>query len=202
MGTDIHAVFQAKRNGKWVDIRSEYDERRHYMLFAWLADVRNGFGFAGVPTHDPVRPISKPRGLPRGMTEDHETTDEVYASNWRSRFRDEDDQKNVIWLGDHSWSWLTADEILAATVPAVLRTGIVEMELFKNWDGVSEPERSFGGISGPRVVVSTPDTITKKTSHVRIEWMSSASDFDYFLDEIRRLKTEHGEVRMVFGFDS
>jgi len=25
---------------------------------------------------------------------------------------------------------------------------------------------------------------------------------DYFVDEIKRLKAEHGQVRMVFGFDS
>jgi hypothetical protein len=64
MGTDVHAVWQAKKGDKWVDIESTWDQNRHYFLFAWLADVRNGFGFAGIPTHDPIKPISERRGLP------------------------------------------------------------------------------------------------------------------------------------------
>jgi hypothetical protein len=58
MGTDVHAVWQAKKDGKWVDIASKWEQKRHYFLFAWLADVRNGFGFAGVSTHDPIKPIA------------------------------------------------------------------------------------------------------------------------------------------------
>jgi hypothetical protein len=33
-----------------------------------LADVRNGLGFAGVKTHNPLTPISKPRGVPTEVT--------------------------------------------------------------------------------------------------------------------------------------
>lgn len=66
MGTDIHGVFQAfdAETKKWQDIPSEYEQSRHYQLFAVLADVRNGYGFAGVQTGEPVKPIAKPRGLP------------------------------------------------------------------------------------------------------------------------------------------
>ena len=37
-------------------------------VFAALADVRNGYGFAGVPTHEAIKPISEARGLPEDRT--------------------------------------------------------------------------------------------------------------------------------------
>lgn len=37
---------------------------RNYNLFAMLADVRNGRGFAGIPTGEGFEPISEPRGIP------------------------------------------------------------------------------------------------------------------------------------------
>lgn len=58
MGTDIHGVFQAFDNGQWRDVESSYEQDRHYQLFAVLAGVRNGYGFAGVPTGEPVTPIA------------------------------------------------------------------------------------------------------------------------------------------------
>lgn len=58
MGTDIHCVFQKKCPEGWEDIESEYEEGRHYTLFAWLGDVRNGFGVAGVKTHTELAPLS------------------------------------------------------------------------------------------------------------------------------------------------
>ena len=66
MGTDIHGVFQRHDNttGQWHDVPSNYKQDRHYQLFAVLADVRNGYGFAGIQTGEVVTPTSKPRGLP------------------------------------------------------------------------------------------------------------------------------------------
>lgn len=207
MGCDIHAVFQAKRGGAWVDVPSSFEENRHYMLFAWLANVRNGYGFAGVLTHDPLLPISDPRGLPSDFEvggeygEDHPTTEEVIAMSWRSDWR-EPNEAAYIWMGDHSHSWLTADEILDSKVPRVLRAGVIPIEAFMEWDGESEPSEWCGSTSGPSVVVSNPGEITPKTTHVQIHWDSSPDEFDYFIDELKRLKNEYGEVRMVFGFDS
>src|SRR5687768_8031889 len=98
MGTDVHAVWQAKKDGRWVDIESRWDQRRHYFLFAWLADVRNGFGFAGIPTHDPIKPVAARRGVPADFNV------EAYESG------NGPDDYDAPWLGDHSFSWLTADE--------------------------------------------------------------------------------------------
>ena len=72
MGTDIHGVFQRldKTTGQWHDVASNYEQDRHYQLFAVLADVRNGYGFAGIPTGEVVTPIAKRRGLPADFAMD------------------------------------------------------------------------------------------------------------------------------------
>lgn len=180
MGTDIHADTQKKTESGYKSVKSEWQQGRNYFLFAWLAGVRNGTGFAGTPTHTPIVPISEPRGLPPDIAD-----------------RDID-------LGDHSFSWLTSTEILSAKKPTgVTRTGIVTIEEYREWDGVSSPQGWCGGISGRDIVVSDPDSITEKTSHVQISWaLNAANELDYFVDEIRRLHELHGEVRVVFGFDS
>lgn len=84
MGCDIH-LFVEKRIPmvKWVSVdkwvpdkeskdkaalmvpyNSHYYSGRNYNLFAILADVRNGRGFAGIDTGDGFNPISDPKGLP------------------------------------------------------------------------------------------------------------------------------------------
>jgi len=52
------------------------------------------------------------------------------------------------------------------------------------------------------VVAESPTEVTDASTHVRIWWLADDDGLDYFIDEIRRLKDEHGEVRMMFGFDS
>lgn len=183
MGTDIHASFQIKRDGQWVDVESTWEQHRHYFLFAWLAGVRNGVGFAGVPTHEPIRPISEPRGLPDDLGGDGD---------------DECD------FGDHHQSWLSADEILSAPLPgATMRTGVIDRKDFELWDKKSRPHSYCGAIAGPGVVVSPVDEVGDPTTHVQVSWCENGADeLQYFVDEVRRLRTAHGVVRLVFGFDS
>jgi hypothetical protein len=178
MGTDIHGIMQAKIDGVWQDVPHNYEGSRHYMLFAWLGNVRNGFGFAGCATHNPIKPLSDNRGLPDNFTEGY-------------------------WVGDHSYSYVTGDEVLKADLPTTIRSGVVPREVFTGWDGVTQPEAWSGGVSGPGVVVSPPDEVTPATTHVQISWeVSLREEFAYFIDEIQRLTDEYGEVRFVFGFDS
>lgn len=208
MGCDIHGVFQAKKDGKWQDVASTWDQDRHYFLFSWLADVRNGFGFAGVPTYTPIKPIAAPRGLPEDFEMngdgDHPTTLEAVCPRRLEYMEDAAKVKPTVWMGDHSHSWLTADEILATPAPdKVWRTGIVERTFFDGWDGHSSPESWSGGISGRDIhVADDPTLVTDKTTHVRIFWMQPGDTLKYFTDEVKRLKDERGEVRVVFGFDS
>lgn len=206
MGCDIHAVFQAKRDGRWIDIPSKWEQDRHYFLFSWLADVRNGFGFAGSPTYTYVVPLAKPRGLPEDFAVDdwgrHKLDEAALLGAPDGVYVDDDGKQS---LGDHSHSWLTADEILAATPPGadIVQTGVVTIEEYRAWDGNTPPGSYCGGISGRGVrVAETPAAIDEYTTHVRISWMKNPDELAYFVDEVRRLRDEYGEVRLVFGFDS
>ena len=185
MGTDIHGVFQRQTADGWEDVPSKFEENRHYQLFAVLAGVRNGYGFAGVPTGEVVKPISEPRELPA----DFEVAD--------------------VWMGDHSHSWLTASEMLewAAAAPIVLKVGIVDRETYAAWDGKSRPTSYCGGIDGDGVVLINNTAVEKAQTpnwtHIRVEWDSDlGEELAYFFDEVRRLQALHGQVRFVFGFDS
>lgn len=207
MGTDIHGVWQAKKGGCWVDVESTWEQDRHYFLFSWLADVRNGYGFAGSKTYEPVKPISEPKGLPADFEledgEYHKTTIEAIDPRRREYLDNYEEGNPKAWLGDHSHSWLTADEIMEAKRPTdIVQSGVLSIEKYKAWDKHSVPESYCSGVSGQNIVVSLPDLITKKTTHVQCEWIKASDELDYFIDEVKRLKEIHGEVRLVFGFDS
>jgi len=188
MGCDIHGVFQAKQAvegyegvcSHWVDIRSDWDQSRHYFLFSWLANVRNGYGFAGVPTYDAIKPITEPRGLPSDfiVDDDEQHLCEVEAkSPWmREQHQlatknpvppntarlegqyydtpDDEDFENQ-WMGDHSHGWLTGEEILNAERPRdILRHGVVERNVYWKWknSGDANPLDWCGDVTGKDIV--------------------------------------------------
>lgn len=204
MGTDVHGIWQAQKDGRWVDIESKWDQDRHYFLFSWLADVRNGYGFAGVATYEPVKPIAQPRGYPDDFEldgDDHPVTDKAVMGR-RAEYL-EPGERPAMWMGDHTHSWLAADEILAAPRPGTIkRTGVVPTAFYDAWDGKTPPESWSGGISGGDVIVAQAPTVPPEATHVQIEWEQPDDGLAYFVDEVKRLKAEHGQVRLVFGFDS
>lgn len=203
MGTDIHGVFQARdtATNTWQDIASTYNEDRHYQLFAILAGVRNGAGFAGVP-------IAEPRGLPVDFQHDehmrHAISDLDTLPEWRRSLADE---PYSVWMGDHSHSWLHDHEMLGwyESAPVVTKTGILSRSVYEDWDKVSEPTEYSGAIWGPDVIdddeqhkIDIPDW-----TYIKCTWKSSLKDeLAYFFDEVQRLHDKHGDVRYVFGFDS
>jgi len=90
MGCDIHFYTDRRVDGAWhpVDVfkRDAPDEDnkegylraashlyndRSYKLFAILADVRNGRGFAGVKTGEGFNPIAQPKGIPEDATAEY-----------------------------------------------------------------------------------------------------------------------------------
>lgn len=212
MGTDIHGVFQRlNKDGAWEDIPSTFKQERHYQLFAVLADVRNGRGFAGVQTGEYVKPIQEPRGLPNDFVmdgESHPLQDIAHMDVRRQAWHSKEEPLKV-WMGDHSHSWLTSEEMLAwyANAPEVTKTGIIDRDVYESWDGKSRPGSYCGGISGVGVVVVDDNKVEMQAnpnfSHVRVFWQSDlAKELDYFFNEVKRLQDEHGSVRFVFGFDS
>jgi hypothetical protein len=203
MGTDIHGVFQKRTENGWQDIPHNYDEGRHYTLFAWLGNVRNGSSFS--VSHDLLEPLTDCRDYPDDfiVDEDQHPIDSFdVIAKWRQGYRTPDDDLSV-WMGEHSHSWASADEILNTTPPKIMQRGIVTREFFDQWDGITPPDGWCGGIGGGGIVVNTAAEVKDDTTHVVIEWEQDlAEEFKYFIDEVRRLKELHGEVRFVFGFDS
>lgn len=174
MGTDIHGTFQ-KRNPEytddledsdpysppWLDLAHNYEFNRNYRLFSVLADVRNGYGFGGCITGHPVEPIDYPRGLP----DDFPVCEKRYRlTNPIELFKVGDDAVIVsggIWLGDHSFSWLTGAELLKWYDRAVEMgfmfsvRGEIEKSVYWHWKktGASRPTQWAGEVGGTRLQV-------------------------------------------------
>ena len=211
MGTDIHGVWQkydAAVNG-WQDVESQYKQDRHYQLFAVLADVRNGYGFAGVPTGDRVLPIAFPRGLPEDfpVSENTHCVEKLEYIKPCMRKYGHSNEDMYVWMGDHSHSWLTGEEILrwVKYAPTVVKVGVLSRAAYEAWDKTGAPEAYYGSISGSGVLVVEEHErhAFPEHTHIRCLWKQNlAEELKYFIDEVRRLVELHGEIRFVFGFDS
>lgn len=130
MGIDIHMGVEVRRNGAWKLIKEEvfknywYDpnsnmeyfrnmkpftnipySNRNYDLFAILADVRNGTGFAGVKTGEPFNFISEPKGYPDDISKElrHDIEGEYNEDGY--------DDSIPHLSNEHSASWLTLKEL-------------------------------------------------------------------------------------------
>lgn len=191
MGTDIHLAAEYFKDGRWHLADKELTEDRNYRAFAVLADVRNGYGFAGFDTGDPVIPISSPRGLPEDMSE--ELRSMIEKNDTDDDILDEDYNVSGIWLGDHSFSWVTLQELLEYDLDApVTVRGYVSAESAQRF-------REHGEI--PHVWAAW----TPQPGFERIEWQlplrNSASLIPTLIEEISDLG-EPQNVRLVFGFDN
>lgn len=233
MGCDIHAAIEVKRANGWEPLRfpnkyfgkwedepeqtTRLDMGRNYCAFAILADVRNGVGFAGVDTGDPLVPIAPRRGLPEDV---HPDTVEHGCT------------------GDHSETYLTAEELLAYDwTRTAKRRGWVDAVTFEKWDRVKEwnprPEGWSGGISGPSVDHISIQEMRRRVKEAMgdgargagwdagIERLKARYSNTYCLIEweepytevagdlwtkvvplVLKLKQEHPAVRLVMNFDS
>lgn len=199
MGCDIHCVWQAKKDGAWIDIESDYEQNRQYLLFAVLANVRNGYD---------IEPIADTRGLPAdfAMTDDEE---HVGISG-------KSETPYATWMGDHSHTWLSGEEMIAwsETAPTITRKGVISREQYATWKKGTSPEGWSGAISGQTVHTIeetdvegeegwTRDALDQEWSHIRVSWPANlGEELAYFFDEVKRLVGVHGEIRLVCGFDS
>lgn len=206
MGTDVHAIWQKKTENGWEDIYSNWDQDRDYLLFAVLADVRNGMVF------DPIIPISKPRGFPSDFTlveDGHPIQSQSCVPNWKQKYYRENDP---FWMGDHSYTWLSGKEMLdwyETEGKKEQRTGgFLSRHTYEKWDKKTEPESYCSGIWNKTfVIISEDDSEEIKNAdnwtHIQCTWSYTIGEkLSYFFDEVRRLVEIHGEIRLVAGFDS
>lgn len=228
MGTDIHGVVQQRFKpsrfdpfGKEHDITPaqiefskkwhtvcEVEDSRNYRLFAALADVRNGYGFAGVPTHVPIRPIAEPRGLPDDF-------DAKEAVRFLPQYMGEDAYDPVWITGDHSQTWLSLEEIVNwdGWDQDLNATGVITRKQYGEWDHNSPPPGGWSGsISGGDIVLAEDGVVPPENwTHCRVYWSwplrDSCSIFIKWLEYVRELTRDHdgtgyNEARLVIGFDS
>lgn len=234
MGTDIHLRVERRVNGVWTKVdpppeawdpwlkqQAEKDDEdgyysrrvkevwyddRNYKCFSILANVRNGYGVAGVDTGDCFVPVSEPRGLPEDL-----------SAEIKQLHNDDYD------LGDHSFSWLLVSELLAYNWQQTIKNrGVITWEAFlerMRAKDTSWPESYSGWISGPGIVVitrqealdklnSTGLAVHKDTKlYVQEEWESTYAEaagrfYSEVLPNLQKLDADPNNVRIVFGFDS
>lgn len=159
MDTDIHMVAEIRKNGIWKtmldNIFTEYKNTsfetetcvpysyRTYDVFAILADVRNGTGFAGVKTGERFNVISKLKGYPKDMNE----TSKTFVG-------DE-------WGGHHSASYLTLKEIFDFDWDQLHRGYgcLTEIEYKESIMQGKHPECWCGDASGPDLITLSEENM-------------------------------------------
>lgn len=206
MGTDIHLAVEVRVKGVGWSYRPsfpKYDEEgfsweadpceRFYKLFALLADVRNGFGFAGVSTHARIEPLFSGRGIP---------TDSVIDIDAH--------------LGDHSFTWASFNELKAIDWDGqmVVQIGVVRAAIAKGMKDGVRPEGYIGAVTGPRVKMFRCVAEWEASGHpegdsyVQVIWHDSPFEKCAFRTWVSGCLTQIAEefgpenVRVLIGFDS
>jgi len=209
MGTDIHSVVQVLLDGKWVTVVVGLCDRiRSYRTFAVLAGVRNGFGFAGIRTGEPVTPIAPPRGLP--------TDFEVVEGHDHPLPLDLQKRDESVWMGDHSHSHLLLSEIQKYASARMSGCGYISDSSYVDWDGESEPWTHCAMVTGTNVVLMTDaeyqpyvddDTVPAldKDIYIQVTWLDETY-IPRYIEEMEAVAKKYNvspsDVRLVFGFDS
>lgn len=178
------------------------DDNRSYDWFSVLANVRNGYGFAGVNTGTGFRVIAEPRGVPIDATREWKETVDRWGSDM------------------HSKSYLTLEDFDAFDWNQVtMKTGAVKleeyMELRQNQDA---PNSYCGSVGGQNIITISQEEADEhikngnpnfhsKTIYVQYYWPVVYSEwFDYKIkntvEPLRKLKKKYGDARIVFGFDN
>jgi hypothetical protein len=199
MGTDIHMIVEVRDpvTNKWtrkigggIYGSPEHEENfseRNYDLFAMLANVRNG------TWGQRFEPICEPRGLP----DDRDVSGKIKTysmSGPGDELVDFDDG----FYGDHSFTWLTLEEILAYHVrtldkPYNCKATVSREEKARLKPGEVPSSYSGGGWDG--APLPTHEWVETYKDRICVEWWR-------FLNRIRKLAKEPKDIRLVFGFDS
>ena len=206
MGTDIHSIAQVKRDGRWTTVAIGIDgDQRSYNTFAMLANVRNGYGFAGCRTSTGFPVIHEQRGLPEDLKTNEDNGLLINKT---------DLDEEPMYLGDHSFSWCTLAELRFFIKHVAKKTethivGIVDRATYDLHEQTGQPYTAWWSmVSGPSIVVEAAPPGPRAT-HVQTSWPVNAAA-ESRLCEIEAALTLVAEragvapekIRFVYGFDS
>lgn len=234
MGCDIHLYVEKRQDGKWVSAdawvededmpgrktlpyKGHFYNNRNYDLFAILADVRNGKGFAGCGTGSGFEPLSPPKGLPPDVCEEIKIESDSLGSD------------------GHSHSWCTLAELLSYDwTRRTNKSGWLNGKEYFEWcrynkENGKGPESWCGGVTGQRIshvpeaeMSAKIEGIKKKgkgyqeiaeaisselgNTYCLVEWNVSyhSACSDFWANTMPRLLNlgKQEDVRIVFWFDN
>lgn len=248
MGCDIHNIVEVKVDGKWIpnpkplfpnswykedekdkpeedqwdwaldEFRTNPDDSRNYDWFSILANVRNGYGFAGVSTGAGFDVIAEPRGIPNDVSD-----------KWRKETKEWDcdmHSHSFLYLDDFDkfdWNQLT------------VKYGVIPLDSYKELRGTDKTPKGWcGSTSGGNVITISEDMandvldgkLTKLTREkdwlrkdnetrpiedwdINVEYSWSVMYSEWFenniknvIEPLRELAEVYEDVRFVFGFDN
>jgi hypothetical protein len=170
VGCDIHLYVERRVDGVWTSCDTwtddKYDEGEvkrkvveyqnsfwcghNYNLFAILANVRNGYGFAGFPTGEGFQVISEPRGLPSDCCELIRTASDEYG------------------VDGHSHSYHTLAQLLNFNwTQYTVQFCVINGPEFVKWNSYARgdgdmPFEYCGDVDGPGIVKVAPGELEAK----------------------------------------
>ena len=224
MGTDISMYAEVRKNKQWIKVGDKfkngwyrknepiddwnkpytdhpYDDR-NYDLFAILANVRNGSGFAGCKTSHGFNPIAEPKGFPEDVTDEVRDKLEDYGYGY-SYFTLKE-------LKDYDWN------------QTVTHVGVISEEQYIKMKETGEnPDSWCGGVCSRDIVTVSSDTMDKilaktmdRNHNVRYYVQTDFEPVAYkdcclgfyedTMSELEALIPEDGadeDVRIIFAFD-
>ena len=208
MGTDVHMIgeYWDKFDDEWRAFTiPDYFTGRDYSFFAAIGNVRNGTGFAGVPTFKPIEPITDNRGFPDDLS--------LFGKKWADNGEESDVYKLFGWPGDHSFSWCTLEELKNYKWPITERTGVVPLDEYQKLNGAN-PVIWSGAVGGKniitvdQVIIEQYEPKKDEKCYVQMRWNDTLVDpkfvqeFITFLSWHKSWDAKDSQVRIVFGFDS
>lgn len=201
---DYQVLYPEGGERKWeVNYKDSLYYNRNYDVFAMLADVRNGYGFAGIDTGDGFEPMFSPRGIPNDACEEIKSEVEIWDCD------------------GHSHSYVTLQEILDYCKKAkkmfTSRRGYVSAEEYKGFIKNGFPNRWSGMVSGGKIEGVSNEQMQSyidgelemrdKIPYTKIEWKLSYMDsFKWFAKvvtpKMKAISENPHDVRLVFWFDN
>ena len=155
-----------------------YLGERNYNLFSILADVRNGYGFAGLKTGEGFVPISNPRGVPDDASLEYKE----HVERWRADGHSHS-YHTLKHLLDYDWEQMTGLQ------------GVVGMLEYARWVKSKRGERGegplsySGGVSGPAIqMVSEQEMMAFVMEKGILELVDPNEDSGFGLADEQRLR--------------